>query len=99
MCLVSNPTPFPSFQNPSSSVPLFFKMKTTAPARYIVKPHRGTVEAGGKVDIAVTLLPFHFRRKDKKTSDKFLLQACSMSGENKLLPGSQAAICPLGKPF
>ena len=59
-------------KNPSKDV-LYFKVKTTSPHRYVVKPHKGEIEGKGQVQIAVTLLPFLYK-PDYSYRDKFLLQ-------------------------
>ena len=59
-------------KNPGKDV-LYFKVKTTSPHRYVVKPHKGEIEGKGQVQIAVTLLPFLYK-PDYSYRDKFLLQ-------------------------
>ena len=48
-------------------------MKTTTPNRYVVKPHKGVIDANGEVNIAITLLPFNYK-EENTYKDKFLIQ-------------------------
>lgn len=50
-----------------------FKVKTTAPKRYCVRPNSGFVEAGGVVEVAVMLQPFEYDPKEK-SKHKFMVQ-------------------------
>ena len=60
-------------KNTSSTSALLYKMKTTKPHRYIVKPFKGEVAPASEAVVHVTLLPFHFK-SDQRYTDKFLLQ-------------------------
>lgn len=51
-----------------------FKVKTTAPRRYCVRPNSGLVEARGMVSVAVMLQPFEYDPQEKN-KHKFMVQA------------------------
>ncbi|CAH3139167.1 unnamed protein product [Porites lobata] len=50
-----------------------FKVKTTAPKRYCVRPNSGFVEPTGVVEVAVMLQPFEYDPKEK-SKHKFMVQ-------------------------
>ena len=50
-----------------------FKIKTNAPQRYVVKPHKGSIGPSDTVTSVITLLPFNFKETEKYP-DKFLIQ-------------------------
>ncbi|KAJ7381483.1 hypothetical protein OS493_001627 [Desmophyllum pertusum] len=50
-----------------------FKVKTTAPKRYCVRPNSGFVEPHGAVEVAVMLQPFEYDPKEK-SKHKFMVQ-------------------------
>ncbi|XP_078365878.1 vesicle-associated membrane protein-associated protein B/C-like isoform X2 [Oculina patagonica] len=50
-----------------------FKVKTTAPKRYCVRPNSGFVEPHGEVEVAVMLQPFEYDPKEK-SKHKFMVQ-------------------------
>ncbi|EDO39251.1 predicted protein, partial [Nematostella vectensis] len=50
-----------------------FKVKTTAPKRYCVRPNSGIVEPNGAVEVAVMLQPFEYDPKEK-AKHKFMVQ-------------------------
>lgn len=58
--------------NPSEKK-VCFKVKTTAPKRYCVRPNSGFVEAGRVVEVAVMLQPFDYDHKEK-SKHKFMVQ-------------------------
>lgn len=58
--------------NPSEKK-VCFKVKTTAPKRYCVRPNSGFVEPGGVVEVAVMLQPFDYDQKEK-SKHKFMVQ-------------------------
>lgn len=51
-----------------------FKVKTTAPRRYCVRPNSGLVEAHGAVSVAVMLQPFDYDPHEKN-KHKFMVQS------------------------
>lgn len=52
---------------------VFFKVKTTAPKRYCVRPNNGTVEPKSSVNVAVMLQPFDYDPSEKN-KHKFMVQ-------------------------
>lgn len=50
-----------------------FKVKTTAPKRYCVRPNSGLIEPGGKVSVAVMLQPFEYD-PNERNKHKFMVQ-------------------------
>lgn len=60
-------------QNPTSKSVLF-KVKTTVPKRYCVRPNSGIIEPNGSCIISVMLQPFDFDPSEK-TKHKFMVQA------------------------
>jgi len=51
-----------------------FKVKTTAPRRYCVRPNSGVVPPSGKVSVMLMLQPFEFDPREKN-KHKFMVQA------------------------
>merc|ERR1719450_1634486 len=60
-------------KNPSDKK-VCFKIKTTAPKRYCVKPNSGVVDPKDEVQIAVSLQPFEFD-PNEKNKHKFMVQS------------------------
>jgi len=60
-------------QNPSDKK-VYFKIKTTAPKRYCVKPNSGVVVPKSEVQIAVSLQPFDYDPAEKN-KHKFMVQS------------------------
>jgi hypothetical protein len=60
-------------KNPSDKK-VCFKIKTTAPKRYCVKPNSGVVDPNTEVSIAVSLQPFEFDPAEKN-KHKFMVQS------------------------
>lgn len=60
-------------KNPSDKK-VCFKIKTTAPKRYCVKPNSGVVDPNTEVSIAVSLQPFEFD-PNEKNKHKFMVQS------------------------
>lgn len=59
-----------------------FKVKTTAPKRYCVKPTTGTIDPKGAVTILVTLQPFDPNDPNEKGKHKFqVLSVIAPEGE------------------
>ncbi|KAG7220896.1 hypothetical protein INR49_017746 [Caranx melampygus] len=50
-----------------------FKVKTTAPRRYCVRPNSGVIDAGASVNISVMLQPFDYD-PNEKSKHKFMVQ-------------------------
>ena len=57
--------------NPSARA-VRFRIKTTTPHRFVVKPHKGSIDAGASAVVGITSNPFHFDANEKYR-DKFLL--------------------------
>ncbi|CAJ1085572.1 vesicle-associated membrane protein-associated protein B/C-like isoform X1 [Xyrichtys novacula] len=51
-----------------------FKVKTTAPRRYCVRPNSGTIDAGTSVNVSVMLQPFDYD-PNEKSKHKFMVQS------------------------
>ncbi|KAF9498976.1 VAMP-associated protein [Pleurotus eryngii] len=70
-----------------NTLPVAFKVKTTAPKHYCVRPNSGRVEPGETVEVAVMLQAM----KDEpplsvKCKDKFLIQSTAITPEKASLP-------------
>jgi len=65
-----------------SQADILFKIKTTSPHRYEVRPHHGQVAPQSEVSVTMTLLPFNYK-PEQKYSDKFLLQVCALNDLNR----------------
>ncbi|TSP09123.1 Vesicle-associated membrane protein-associated protein A [Bagarius yarrelli] len=50
-----------------------FKVKTTAPRRYCVRPNSGTIDPGASINISVMLQPFDYD-PNEKSKHKFMVQ-------------------------
>ncbi|CAK9803507.1 Vesicle-associated membrane protein-associated protein A [Anthophora plagiata] len=66
-------TSYIKLTNPSNHY-IYFKVKTTAPRRYCVRPNSGCVRPGGITQITVTLQPIDFDPAEKN-KHKFMVQA------------------------
>ena len=62
-----------SLRNPSDRK-VCFKIKTTAPKRYCVKPNSGVIDPKQEVQVAVSLQPFEYD-PNEKNRHKFMVQA------------------------
>lgn len=72
-----------TLKNPNS-VPVAFKVKTTAPKQYCVRPNAGRIEAGSSFDVAVLLQAMKQDPPlDAKCRDKFLVQSAPISPEKE----------------
>ncbi|KAK6311218.1 hypothetical protein J4Q44_G00192730 [Coregonus suidteri] len=60
-------------KNPSDGR-VCFKVKTTAPRRYCVRPNSGIIDAGATVTISVMLQPFDYD-PNEKSKHKFMVQS------------------------
>ncbi|KAI8373507.1 PapD-like protein [Choanephora cucurbitarum] len=61
-------------KNPGSE-PIVFKVKTTAPKQYCVRPNAGRIEANSEIEVQIILQPFREEPpEDYKCKDKFLVQ-------------------------
>lgn len=59
--------------NPSEQ-PVSFKVKTTAPRRYCVRPNSGVIKPNSKVSVMLMLQPFEYNPQEKN-KHKFMVQA------------------------
>ncbi|KAJ2617529.1 phosphatidylinositol-binding protein scs2 [Coemansia sp. RSA 1365] len=67
--------------------PVAFKVKTTAPKKYCVRPNAGRIESGDSVEIQITLQPIKEEiTGDIKCRDKFLVQSIQISPEMESMP-------------
>ncbi|KAI2625860.1 VAMP-associated protein [Hypoxylon sp. NC1633] len=70
-------------KNPTSH-PVAFKVKTTAPKQYCVRPNSGRVEPGKEVEVAVILQAMkHEPPPETKCRDKFLVQSVDITGDKE----------------
>ncbi|KUI61761.1 hypothetical protein VP1G_08931 [Cytospora mali] len=68
-------------RNPNKS-PVAFKVKTTAPKQYCVRPNSGRIEPGHDVEVTVLLQAMKQDPPlDTKCRDKFLVQSVIISGD------------------
>ncbi|KAI9798328.1 MAG: phosphatidylinositol-binding protein scs2 [Piccolia ochrophora] len=64
--------------------PVAFKVKTTAPKQYCVRPNSGRIEAGGEVEVQVLLQAMkEDPPPDAKCRDKFLVQAVAITADRE----------------
>ncbi|GAB5593710.1 hypothetical protein Unana1_08610 [Umbelopsis nana] len=72
-----------TIRNPSSQL-VAYKIKTTAPKQYCVKPNSGRIGANSSVSIQVTLQPYKTElAPDFKCKDKFLIQSIALTPETE----------------
>lgn len=70
-------------RNPNTS-PVAFKVKTTAPKQYCVRPNSGRVEPGKEVEVQVILQAMKQEPPpDTKCRDKFLVQSVPITGDKE----------------
>ncbi|KAI1380857.1 VAMP-associated protein [Hypoxylon crocopeplum] len=70
-------------RNPNTH-PIAFKVKTTAPKQYCVRPNSGRVEPGKEVEVAVILQAMKQEPPpDTKCRDKFLVQSVAITGDKE----------------
>ncbi|KAJ1962911.1 phosphatidylinositol-binding protein scs2 [Dipsacomyces acuminosporus] len=70
--------------------PVAFKVKTTAPKQYCVRPNAGRIEPGESVEVQVVLQPMKEELPaDYKCRDKFLIQSIQITPEIESLPVSE----------
>jgi len=67
-------------KNPSDRK-VCFKIKTTAPERYFVKPYSGAVDPNSEVQIAVSLLPFDYDPTEKIKHKFMVLSVFTPDGD------------------
>ncbi|KAH6641767.1 PapD-like protein [Chaetomium tenue] len=70
-------------KNPNSS-PVAFKVKTTAPKQYCVRPNSGRIEPGHEVEVSVLLQAMKQEPpSDAKCRDKFLVQSVTITADKE----------------
>ncbi|KAI0885631.1 VAMP-associated protein [Annulohypoxylon maeteangense] len=70
-------------KNPNTH-PVAFKVKTTAPKQYCVRPNSGRVEPGKEVEVSVILQAMKQEPPvDAKCRDKFLVQSVPITGDKE----------------
>ncbi|KAI8645523.1 PapD-like protein [Parasitella parasitica] len=66
----------------SGSEPVIFKVKTTAPKQYCVRPNSGRIEPNSEIEVQIILQPFkEDLPEDFKCKDKFLVQTALVDPE------------------
>ncbi|CAF9931961.1 MAG: phosphatidylinositol-binding protein scs2 [Heterodermia speciosa] len=69
--------------NPSND-PMAFKVKTTAPKQYCVRPNSGRIEPGGEVEVQVLLQAMREDPPlDARCRDKFLVQSVAITPDKE----------------
>ncbi|UPL00509.1 hypothetical protein LCI18_011443 [Fusarium solani-melongenae] len=72
-----------TIKNPNPT-PVAFKVKTTAPKQYCVRPNAGRIEAGQSFDVAVLLQAMkQDPPPDARCRDKFLVQSAPITAEKE----------------
>ncbi|KAK8099183.1 uncharacterized protein PG998_012424 [Apiospora kogelbergensis] len=70
-------------RNPNTT-PVAFKVKTTAPKQYCVRPNSGRVEPGKEVEVQVILQAMKTEPPlDTRCRDKFLVQSVPITGDKE----------------
>ncbi|KAK1836019.1 vesicle-associated protein 2-2 [Podospora conica] len=68
----------------TNSSPVAFKVKTTAPKQYCVRPNSGRIEPGHDVEVSVLLQAMKQEPPaDARCRDKFLVQSCTITGDKE----------------
>lgn len=79
-------TSYLELKNPSDRR-VSFKVKTTAPKRYCVRPNSGIVEPNGKVKIAIMLQPLDpDSEAEARTKHKFMVQSTIIQSDDANIP-------------
>ncbi|KAJ2483824.1 phosphatidylinositol-binding protein scs2 [Coemansia sp. RSA 2320] len=100
MALVYEPGDALAFQQPFKAItqdslrltnknnsPVAFKVKTTAPKQYCVRPNAGRIEPGDAIEVQVVLQPMkEDPPADFKCRDKFLVQSIQITPEMESMP-------------
>ncbi|CAH0058790.1 unnamed protein product [Clonostachys solani] len=72
-----------TIKNPNTT-PVAFKVKTTAPKQYCVRPNSGRIEPGQDFDVTVLLQAMKQEPAlDAKCRDKFLVQSAPITGDKE----------------
>ncbi|KAF9104030.1 phosphatidylinositol-binding protein scs2, partial [Mortierella sp. AM989] len=76
-------------RNPTQ-LPIAFKVKTTAPKQYCVRPNSGRIEPGKELEVQVQMQAMkEDPPADFKCKDKFLVQSIAITAERDQLPASE----------
>ncbi|KAF9360505.1 phosphatidylinositol-binding protein scs2 [Mortierella sp. AD094] len=76
-------------RNPTQ-LPIAFKVKTTAPKQYCVRPNSGRVEPGQELEVQVQMQAMkEDPPADFKCKDKFLVQSIAITAEREQLPAAE----------
>lgn len=75
-------TSYLEISNPSERR-VCFKVKTTAPRRYCVRPNSGIVEPVGKIKIAIMLQPMEPENMSERIKHKFMVQSTIVQREDE----------------
>ncbi|KAK3325789.1 PapD-like protein [Apodospora peruviana] len=68
----------------SNTSPVAFKVKTTAPKQYCVRPNSGRIEPGHDVEVSVLLQAMKTEPPaDARCRDKFLVQSVTITGDKE----------------
>lgn len=71
----------------SNKFPVAFKIKTTAPKQYCVKPNSGRIEPGQKTEVQIMLQPMQTEPPlNAKCRDKFLVQSVQIPAQLASVP-------------
>lgn len=77
-------TSYLELKNPSDQR-VCFKVKTTAPKRYCVRPNSGIVDPGSKLKIAIMLQPSEHESPSERSKHKFMVQSTVIRDESSNL--------------
>eukprot|EP00163_Fabomonas_tropica_P034193 TRINITY_DN9360_c0_g1_i3.p1 TRINITY_DN9360_c0_g1~~TRINITY_DN9360_c0_g1_i3.p1 ORF type:complete len:295 (+),score=79.54 TRINITY_DN9360_c0_g1_i3:297-1181(+) len=67
--------------NPTENEYVAFKVKTTAPKRYCVRPNNGVVEPGQTTEVQILLQAMQNPEENLKSKDKFLVQSVKITSD------------------
>lgn len=59
-----------------------FKVKTTAPRRYCVRPNSGLIDGGGTVEVSIMLQPFQYD-PNERNNHKFMVQSMVLAADKE----------------
>jgi len=69
--------------NPSSHN-VAFKVKTTVPTSYLVKPHNGCIPPNSSLEVNITMQPTEYTAQTPILNDKFLVSAFPLNSETDM---------------
>lgn len=75
-------TSYLELRNPTPDKKICFKVKTTAPRRYCVRPNSGIIEPGKTIKIAIMLQPIEQEAELEKGRHKFMVQSAVIVGDD-----------------